>query len=217
MILVVTKRSLQKTFSVALKQNKIRAVLAVVTLLLLIGYTIQMQNKQASVDTKTYRPLLNLIAKAESRGNYNAYFGNASNNSIDFTSMTIAEVLNWQAEYVKKGSPSSAVGRYQILNTTLSGLVDRHNISKDQRYDKKTQDELAVKLLERRGSIAYVNKEMSRKEFAANIAKEWASLPKVVGDNPEKSYYHGDGLNESLIQVDDVLDAIEPIKPKNAP
>jgi len=176
-----------------------------------------MQNKQASVDTKTYRPLLNLIAKAESRGNYNAYFGNASNNSIDFTSMTIAEVLNWQAEYIRKGSPSSAVGRYQILNTTLSGLVARHNISKDQRYDKKTQDELAVKLLERRGSIAYVNKELSRKEFAASIAKEWASLPKVVGDNPEKSYYHGDGLNKSLIQVDDVLDAIEPIKPKNAP
>jgi conjugal transfer mating pair stabilization protein TraG len=214
---VATNRSLQKTFTVALKQNKIRAALAMATLLFLIGYTIQMQNKQASVDTKTYRPLLNLIAKAESRGNYNAYFGNASNNSIDFTSMTIAEVLNWQAEYIRKGSPSSAVGRYQILNTTLSGLVARHNISKDQRYDKKTQDELAVKLLERRGSIAYVNKELSRKEFAASIAKEWASLPKVVGDNPEKSYYHGDGLNKSLIQVDDVLDAIEPIKPKNAP
>ena len=214
---MATNRSLQKTFTVALKQNKIRAALAMATLLFLIGYTIQMQNKQASVDTKTYRPLLNLIAKAESRGNYNAYFGNASNNSIDFTSMTIAEVLNWQAEYIRKGSPSSAVGRYQILNTTLSGLVARHNISKDQRYDKKTQDELAVKLLERRGSIAYVNKELSRKEFAASIAKEWASLPKVVGDNPEKSYYHGDGLNKSLIQVDDVLDAIEPIKPKNAP
>lgn len=181
--------------------------------LLMIGYTIDMKNHQTYVDPTTYRPLLNLIAKAESRGNYNAYFGNASNSTIDFTSMTIAEVLNWQAEYVRKGSPSSAVGRYQILNTTLSGLVDGHTINKNQRYDKETQDTLAVKLLERRGSIAYVNKEISQKEFAANIAKEWASLPKVVGDNPDKSYYHSDGLNKSLVQVSELLEAIKPIQP----
>ena len=181
--------------------------------MLLVGYTISMQSQKSHVDPTSYRPLLNLIAKAESRGNYNAYFGNASNTSIDFTSMTIAEVLNWQAEYIKKGSPSSAVGRYQILNTTLSGLVDQHNIDKNQRYDKKTQDELAIMLLERRGSIAYVNKDITQKEFAASIAKEWASLPKVNGENPEKSYYHSDGLNKSLVQVGEVLDAIEPIKP----
>ncbi len=197
----------------ALKKHAFGAPIGVAALILLIGYTIHMQHKQTTVSPETYRPLLNLIAKAESRGNYNAYFGNASNTSIDFTSMTIAEVLDWQADYIKKGSPSSAVGRYQILNTTLSGLVDSHNISKDQRYDRTTQDDLAVKLLERRGSIAYVNNEISRTEFAASIAKEWASLPKSVGDNPDKSYYHADGLNKSLVQVGEVLDAIALIRP----
>ena len=196
-----------------MKRNKARVALCVGALVLLVGYTISMQSQKSHVDPTSYEPLLNLIAKAESRGNYNAYFGNASNTSIDFTSMTIAEVLNWQAEYIKKGSPSSAVGRYQILNTTLSGLVDQHNIDKSQRYDKKTQDELAIKLLERRGSIAYANKDITQKEFAASIAKEWASLPKVTGESPEKSYYHSDGINKSLVQVGEVLDAIKPIKP----
>jgi muramidase (phage lysozyme) len=126
--------------------------------------------------------------------------------------MTITQVLEWQSEYIKKGSPSSAVGRYQILNTTLSGLVERHNIDKNRLYDNKMQDELAIKLLERRGSIEYANKKISRTEFAANIAKEWASLPKAVGKNPEKSYYHADGLNNSLVSIVEVLDAIKPIK-----
>ena len=208
----IIRRVTKKTFLRYVKRNKARVALCLGTLVLLVGYTISMRSQNSHVDPTSYEPLLDLIAKAESRGNYNAYFGNASNTSIDFTSMTIAEVLNWQAEYIKNGSPSSAVGRYQILNTTLSGLINQYNIDKSQRYDKKMQDDLAVKLLERRGSIAYVNKDITQKEFAANIAKEWASLPKVVGENPEKSYYHGDGLNGSLVSVVEVLDAIKPIK-----
>ncbi len=183
-------------------------------LCLVLVYTNYMHKKYLQVHSSTYAPLLSLIAKAESKGNYNAHFGSASNSSVKFTSMTIKEVMQWQKDYVKMGSPSSAVGKYQILSTTLSELVEQNGINENELYDEEMQDTIAVKLLERRGSTQYVNKELSRDEFAANIAKEWASLPKVVGNNPDDSYYQSDGLNKSLVKVDDVLEAIEPIGSK---
>lgn len=174
-----------------------------------------MQNRRLAVDPQSYTPLLELIASVESKDNYNAYFGNAGNKAIDFTNMTIAEVLQWQARYVAEGNASSAIGRYQIVNTTLSGLIERLGIDTTQKFDATTQDKLAIALLERRGSEQYINKELSREQFAANLAKEWAALPKVIGERPGDSYYASDGLNKSLVSIDKVLKAIEPIKAKD--
>ncbi len=178
----------------------------------IVTYTNYMQNKRLVVDPSSYKPLLQLIAAVESKDNYNAYFGNARNTSVDFTKMSIAQVQQWQAEFIANGNPSSAVGRYQIVNTTLAGLVSRLNIDTNQKFDPETQDQLAIALLERRGSQEYINEELSREQFAANLAKEWAALPKVIGDNPADSYYASDGLNKSLVEVHKVLEAIEPIK-----
>lgn len=179
-----------------------------------VGYAMYMNNRRLTVDPVTYQPLLQLIARAESKDNYNAYFGNAGNSSVKFTDMSLGQVMQWQANYVRQGSPSSAVGRYQIMNTTLTGLVEQLGIDKNEKFDQPMQDKLAIALLERRGSEDYVNKQLSRNEFAANLSKEWAALPKVIGENPSASYYAGDGLNKSLVSVDDVQKAIEPISAK---
>lgn len=209
------KRMLRRRVKRMLRNKRVLLFTGVGLLsLALIGYTDYMQHRRLSVDPTTYTPLLSVIAKAESKGNYNAYFGNASNSSIDFTRMTIAQVLQWQADFVRQGNPSSAVGKYQIINTTLAGLVHQLGIDTNKQFDQATQDKLAVALLERRGAEKYVNKEISSQEFAANIAKEWAGLPKVIGPNPEKSYYASDGLNKSRVDVDEVMKAIEPIKAK---
>lgn len=183
----------------------------------LIGVSvfIMNQDKHLSVKPASYRPLLGLIADAESKGNYNAYFGNAHNRKINFTKMSISEVMQWQKDYVAQGSPSSAVGRYQIIDSTLAGLVEEFEIDTSQKFDKATQDKMAIALLERRGSIAYVNNQLNSQEFASNLAKEWASLPKVTGKNPDASYYAGDGLNKSLVDRHEVLGAIESIQPDN--
>lgn len=170
-----------------------------------------MANKRLVADPTSYQPLLQLIARAESKGNYNAYFGNPGNSAIDFTTMSIAEVQAWQARQVRQGSPSSAVGRYQIINTTLGELVRQLSIAPTQKFDAATQDKLAIALLERRGAEDYINQELTLDEFAANLAKEWASLPKVVGPNPEESYYHSDGLNKASVSVDEIKKAIKPI------
>ncbi len=178
----------------------------------MFGYASYMQNRRLTVDTTSYAPLLQLIARVESKGNYNAHFGDAHNTKIDFTQMSITEVTKWQADYVQQGSPSNAVGKYQIISTTLDGLVRQLKLDPRQKFDQATQDKMAVALLERRGAEKYINKELTREQFAANLAMEWASLPKVIGQNPGDSYYASDGLNKSLIGVDEVLRAIEPIR-----
>lgn len=195
-----------------------RSLIITLAILILIAtitaYTTFMSPRRLAVDPNTYRPLLQLIAQAESNGNYNAYFGNARNTSIDFTAMSIREVMAWQADFVKRGNASSAVGRYQIIDTTLAGLVRQLGIDTNRKFNQATQDEMAIALLERRGTTSYVNKELTVDQLAASLAKEWASLPKVIGQNPDESYYASDGLNKSLVSVDEVRRAIQPIRPK---
>lgn len=186
--------------------------LCLIALVAIVGYSGYMRHTLKAVDEASYKPLLTLIANAESRGNYNAYFGHTNNSTIDFTAMSIAEVLQWQEHYVQQGSPSSAVGRYQFLNTTLRGLVHSQAIDERQLFNKTMQDRLAVVLLNRRGGEAYVNQELSREQFAANIAKEWASMPRMVGNNPETSYYAHDGLNQALVKPEMVLRTIDKIQ-----
>ena len=180
---------------------------------LLAAYTISSMNQRLSVDPATCKPLLALIAKAESKGNYNAYFGNAGNTDIKFTEMSVAEVMKWQQEFIAAGNASSAVGRYQLISTTLAELVQQLHIDVNQPFDEAMQDKLAIVLLERRGVTEYVNNQIDGRQFAAELAKEWAGLPKVLGDKPEQSYYAGDGLNKALVRVDEVLGAVGAIHP----
>lgn len=186
-------------------------VVGVLSLVCIAAYAGYMNDQRTHVNPSTYKPLLHLIGSAESNNNYNAHFGNAANTAISFTEMPIRDVLAWQENFVQQGNPSSAVGRYQIINTTLEGLVSELKINTDQKFSEATQDAMAIALLERRGSQQYVNGKLSAKEFAANLSKEWAALPKTVGSNPDASYYAGDGINASRVTVSEVLTAIAPI------
>jgi len=206
------KRKVRK-FKTVLRRKKAKGKLLIacavaVVLLLLVG----MANSRQNIPSVAYSPLLQMVATAESRGNYNAYFSNASNKEIIFTKMSISEVLAWQKEFVRSGNPSSAVGRYQIIQPTLEGLVQELNIHLDSKYDEKLQDKLAIALMERRGSLDFINNKLPANEFAHNLSKEWASLPKVIGNAPESSFYEGDGLNSSLVSSSESLTAVEQFK-----
>ena len=179
----------------------------------LIAYTIGSMNQRLQVDPVSAKPLLDLIARVESKGNYKAYFGNAGNTSITFTEMSVDQVMQWQEDFIAAGHPSSAVGRYQIISTTLKGLVQQLNIDTNQPFNETMQDKMAVALLERRGATEYVNNQIDEQQFAAELAKEWAALPRVVGDRPEQSYYAGDGLNRALVTSKEVLQAASAIRP----
>lgn len=169
-------------------------------------------NKPLPKREVNHRNLLEVIAHGESKGNYNAYYGSVQNQSIDFTKMTVREVLDWQANYVKSGSPSSAVGKYQFIRPTLDGLVKEYGVDQNARFDEQLQDQLAVALLERRGLNDYIEGKIERDQFAHHLSKEWAALPKVVGDEPNKSYYEGDGLNQARTSVEEVYEGIEKLE-----
>lgn len=150
----------------------------------------------------TGNPLLELIGQHESGGNYNVAYGGRS---VDFTNMSINEVMEWQRDYVNSGSPSSAAGKYQIINKTLKGLVNEMDLTGEEKFDAGMQDRMAVHLMERRGLSEYLSGEMSEEKFMLNLSKEWASLPK---DASGWSYYAGDGLNKAGVGAPSVIAAI---------
>lgn len=202
-----------KAFRKSIRANKVP--LRAIGILLLVGsvaYAGSMNSSLRPVNHHTYASLLGVIGAAESNDNYNAYYGNAANTTVTFTNMTIAEVLQWQQSFVQQGNPSSAVGRYQIINTTLASLVQQLNINVQQKFTPALQDTLAITLLERRGAVDYANKKITKEEFAAQLAKEWAALPKTLGATPEASYYAGDGLNAARVTIPEVLGAINLIR-----
>lgn len=191
--------------SVAVAKRNWRAIGLVAIMLAVV--LLPKLSQPTELQVKTDR-LLSTIAKGESRGNYNAYYGNVANDKIRFTEMPVRKVLAWQDAFVKKGSPSSAVGKYQFIKPTLQGLIKELSIHPDVKFDAALQDRLAARLLERRGLHEYMQGKMSREEFAHNLSKEWAALPKIIGSQPDQSYYAGDGLNKAQISRSEIFSSI---------
>lgn len=165
-----------------------------------------------TINPTAYQPLLQTIAKGESRGNYNAFFGNATNTSLRFTDMSIREVLDWQKTFAAEGAISNAVGKYQIIQPTLEGLVEQLSIDASARFDEAMQDRLAIALINRRGALEFAQNKITADQFAANLAMEWAALPSMQGNSIENSYYADDGINRSNVNPTEILDAINSFK-----
>lgn len=154
------------------------------------------------------RQLLDMIGNIESAKGYNYEFGNKP---IDLPNMTLAEVLDHQQNRRKEGSPSSAVGRYQFIHKTLNDIVSKNpkDFPLDTKMTPDVQDALANLLLTRRGVKKYESGELDDHDFAKQLSMEWASLP---DPDTGSSYYDKDGLNKSLVGVEDVYQAIGGIK-----
>lgn len=168
------------------------------------------------------KALLDFIAQFESAGNYNARFRAAGNQNPRFTEMTLRDVLGWQRDFIQKGSPSSAVGRYQIIQKTLLTLIERLALDTARvRFDEQLQDRLGTNLLEVRGLDKFLADEISPEAFANSVSREWAALPIVSDDFPDHqgrlmrkgfSYYSGVGNNKAHAGVEGYLRAVRAIR-----
>lgn len=167
-----------------------------------------------------YETLLRFIGDLESNNNYNAFYGAAGNtNNPDFGSMNVDQVLQWQRNFVRSGSPSSAVGCFQFIRKTLNGLKKQGYVSGGDLMNKASQDALAIALMQQRRLGKYISGAISSEDFALQLAKEWASLP-VPRDvrrgsrtvRRGQSYYAGDGLNKALVSVEAFIAAVESLK-----
>ena len=170
------------------------------------------------------------ISKYESgKAGYNAYnkgtVGNRmipSDKPINFSEMTISEFL--RRGELKQGDPDRlfAVGKYQIIPTTMKDLIKQLKIDPNTTYlDPATQDLLFTNGLvgQRRKKVdAYVKGQSDDREGAIlELAKEFASvgIPYDMDVGKKKlrkgdSYYSGIGGNvahNSPEQVGAALDA----------
>lgn len=161
--------------------------------------------------------LLDFVGKLESNGNYNAYYQNAGNNQIIFTSKTVDEVIAWQRDHIAQGNASSAVGRYQIILDTMRTLKKQMGLTGQERFTPELQDKMALALLERRGYSEYRAGKISKEEFVDRLAHEWAAIPMATGSKAGKSAYDGDGLNKAGARVEDVLAVLDNPSQRTSP
>lgn len=154
--------------------------------------------------TPTQAPQLSaireMIAKAESQGNYNVLVGGKTAN---LTEMTIAEVMQLQRGLIGQGK-GSAAGKYQVIYKTLAEVVGKMGLDYNQKFDATTQDSIADFLIMRRGFNQYAKSGTpeAKQRFLSNLAAEWAGLP-AGPDN--KSRYAGVGNNAAHITWNDAL------------
>ena len=155
--------------------------------------------------------LKELIASKESDGNYNVLVGG---DEANLTDLTVRDVLELQDYMRENDYKSTAVGKYQIKKSTIESLLYKpgttelrnpNDFNLDTKFDEKTQDWAADALINRRMKAAEDTAEALGMHIqvaeALELAKEWASLPDPRTD---KSYYDGDGVNESHHKIGDV-------------
>lgn len=174
-----------------------------------------------SVTIHHVQPILDLIGKYESRGDYDIVYGGIpkAQRPVRLTAMTIAQVIAWQKQVVAAGAKSSAAGKYQIIRKTLEASVTALRMDTARLYDRATQDELAMHLLRGRGIGGYLDGAISQDAMVLSLAKEWASLPvpsAMRGASRHilagQSYYAGDGLNKAHASVAEVRSALSQAK-----
>ncbi|QEP29877.1 hypothetical protein HYP99_gp079 [Sinorhizobium phage ort11] len=166
-----------------------------------------------------YRPLLDLIGFTEGTDQGDGYNetlaygamldgivtqrGKAPN--IVLTDMTLDQINELQLKMLKdpdnKKWNSSALGRYQIVGTTLRSMRRQLNLLGYEKFNEEMQDRLACFLLGQRGIDKYLSGRLKEDTLINQLAMEWASLPNVQG----KGHYAGQRTPITVDKVRKVL------------
>ena len=102
------------------------------------------------------------------------------------SAMSLDEVSGLQGEMIRRTSPSSVVGKYQIKDDTLAELRAKLKLSGSKPFTPALQDRLGRELLQRRGYEAYLAERITPEAFQNSLSREWSSLPR---DGANHSYY----------------------------
>ena len=163
---------------------------------------------QSSVSGGWSGALLDLIAAPESRGNYNAWYGDAAQDRVDLSGFTVDQVRDLQADLVQANG-GSAIGRYQLLDDTLDGLVERLGLSGNERFTPELQDRMALQLAQDAGMDDWIAGRISDERFAENLSQVWAGLPR---DGSNESYYAGIQGNRATVDWNTVMASLRGIR-----
>ncbi|MFE8033011.1 conjugal transfer protein TraG N-terminal domain-containing protein [Thiohalocapsa marina] len=163
-----------------------------------------------SVSGGSQGQVLDLIAAPESRGNYNALYRDADQQSVQLSELTLNEVRTLQEQLVAErgGSP---VGRYQIIDDTLEGLMQRLGLTGEERFTPALQDRMGLVLARDAGLDAWQAGGLSNERFAHNLSRIWAGLP---ADASDRSYHEGVAGNRAQIGWEQVLASLQTARPR---
>ncbi|HWD12240.1 MAG TPA: M15 family metallopeptidase [Pseudochrobactrum sp.] len=150
-------------------------------------------------------PILNLIGHTEGTDKKRGYnetlgYGAYTNGDVNLVGMTLNDVDRLQSKMLRHPNNtwnSSALGRFQIVRTTLRGLREEMGLKGDEKFTPQLQDKMALHLLERRGLSKFLKGNMKEGDFINAISKEWASLPKTDG----RGTYAGQRAGTSVSKV----------------
>lgn len=159
-----------------------------------------------------YRPLLDLIGKSEGTDRGDGYnetlaYGAFTGGNVNLVGMTLSQVDALQTKMLSHPDnkwKSSAVGRYQIVRTTLRAIRKTLGLGGNLLFDRKMQDRMGCYLLGVRGIDKWLAGRLSTETLLDNLASEWASLPMPNG----KGKYGGQHAAVSVAEVAAVLDQV---------
>ncbi len=123
------------------------------------------------------------------------------------TEMTLGEVKELQRgmlNHPRNGWNSSAVGKYQIVGTTLRGLQKEMGLSDDAKFTPELQDRMGERLLERRGLSQFQSGRISAPEFQNRLSQEWAS----VARSDTGSSHYGQGTGTTTAQIRNAINGL---------
>jgi hypothetical protein len=174
-------------------------------------------DSEAPARTPTFRSsiLSDLIASGE--GDYGSFnrgtAGDSAAERIDFSRMTIGEIMRRQR--LPRGDPNRlfAVGRYQIVPSTMRMAVSTLGIDSERTLTPGLQERIFADFLidDKRPQVrAYVTGE-SDNIFAAQLAlaREFAS---VADPRTGRSYYDGIGNNSASIGAGEAAQALRSMR-----
>jgi len=169
-----------------------------------------------------YGSLLSFISKGE--GGYNSMNQGTQGNNIvgsthnasskvgkNLTSMTIGEIMERQAYLMNPNNPQVgdygifAAGRYQIIPSTMSEILPKSGLSRDDMFSKQNQDKLGITLITKKQPRvgAYINGSGSIDGAMDALSNEFASMPDPTTGNSK----YGGG-NRALHSIEEVRQAL---------
>ena len=159
-----------------------------------------------------YRPMLDLLGQSEGTDKGRGYnetlaYGAYTGGNVNLVSMTLDQIDRLQTKMLenpKNKWNSSALGRYQIIQTTMREIVETRNFSRSRLFNERMQDEMACFLLGKRGIDKWLKGMLPLENLMVALAQEWASLPTPSGNG----YYDNQNAAVSPQKVIDTLMAV---------
>lgn len=173
-------------------------------------------------------PLADLIQRGESgaasydnynRGTYTGTDGKehvrGADRAVDFSSLTVGQVLDQQALPRGDADRLFAVGRYQVIPDTMNGAVTSLGLDRNAAFTDAIQDRVFSDYLitDKRPSIRdYITGEQGATLQSAQLAlsQEWAS---IANPSTGKSYYDKPGgANHASITAEETAGALNQMR-----